>query len=197
MTELEWLREEYAKSRTRMDFERERYNWSRNTFGDVGPMGPIRHLREEIDELEKAISSNSHNAIREEAADIGLLYRDIVDRLDIKFETHQADLKAKLDKNKARDWPPAVDGEACHHKKKQAASFTVERLDLGESKTLKTNVYAYHVAGCVYCHRRGRSVFFPQAMPYIGPDVDMLIGCLKAAQEDALELEDVAEVTND
>lgn len=96
-------------------FEQRRRDWSRRTFGDRGPVGPLKHLRREVDEVIAAWESGDRAAIREEFADCGHLLRDALDRAGISQEEHQADLEAKLAINEAREWPPAVEGEPCEH----------------------------------------------------------------------------------
>lgn len=109
------------------DFERSRRAWSRRTFGDRGPLGPLRHLRKEIDEVIAAWEYGDRAAVREEFADLGLLLADALDRAGIMPEMHLADLKAKLAVNEAREWPPAVKGEPCEHvrEEEEEARFDV------------------------------------------------------------------------
>lgn len=98
-------------------FEDRRRSWSRRTFQVDSPLGAIEHLREELDEVKAEYLAGNTFALREELADLGLLYRDIVDRCGVSFEEHQADLEAKHEVNEKREWPQAVEGEPCKHVK--------------------------------------------------------------------------------
>lgn len=84
--------------------------WSARTFGPLshrGPLGPLKHLKKEVDEAVEAFTSVGcpHNRLVEEYADLFFLVVDAVWRSGISPVEFRQALTAKLDKNRRRTWP--------------------------------------------------------------------------------------------
>jgi len=88
--------------------------WSQNTFGNVGPIGPLKHLSKEA--LEAAADPGDLS----EWADMQFLLWDAQRRAGITDEQITAALQEKLKVNMARDWPEPKDGEPRLHIKSSA-----------------------------------------------------------------------------
>ena len=83
--------------------------WSLATFGDVGPVGPLKHLSKEA--LEAAADpSDSH-----EWADMQFLLWDAQRRMGISDEFITKAMVEKLAINKSRQWPEPKEGEPRSH----------------------------------------------------------------------------------
>lgn len=84
--------------------------WSDETFGDVGPVGPLKHLASEA--LEAAREPESPY----EFADCLFLLWDALSRQKTFTPAEFLDaLEAKLYINMARTWPEPKDGSAREH----------------------------------------------------------------------------------
>ncbi|MGE1067154.1 dATP/dGTP pyrophosphohydrolase domain-containing protein [Pantoea agglomerans] len=83
--------------------------WSQETFGDVGPAGPLKHLAKEALEAAEAPDDLS------EWADLQFLLWDAMRRAGISEEELNAAMELKLSVNKARKWPEPKDGEPREH----------------------------------------------------------------------------------
>ena len=94
---------------------REHAEWSQATFGDVGPIGPLKHLSKEA--LEAA--ADPHDPL--EWADMQFLLWDAQRRMGISDEFITRAMVEKLAINKARQWPEPKDGEPRLHIKEQPA----------------------------------------------------------------------------
>lgn len=94
---------------------REHAEWSQATFGDVGPIGPLKHLSKEA--LEAA--ADPHDPL--EWADMQFLFWDAQRRMGISDEFITRAMVEKLAINKARQWPEPKDGEPRLHIKEQPA----------------------------------------------------------------------------
>lgn len=92
-------------------------DWSNATFGNVGPIGPLKHLSKEA--LETAESPDDLS----EWADMQFLFWDAQRRAGITDEQITQAMVAKLGINKSRVWPEPKDGEPREHIK---ADYTVE-----------------------------------------------------------------------
>ncbi len=88
--------------------------WSKQTFGNVGPVGPLKHLAKEA--LEAAVEPGH----LDEWADIQFLLWDAQRRAGITDDQITAAMVAKLEVNKARKWPEPKDGEPRLHIKEDA-----------------------------------------------------------------------------
>ena len=83
--------------------------WSQETFGNVGPIGPLKHLSKEA--LEAAADPGDLS----EWADMQFLLWDAQRRAGITDEQITAALEEKLKVNMAREWPEPKDGEPRLH----------------------------------------------------------------------------------
>ncbi|WP_420028721.1 DUF550 domain-containing protein [Kosakonia cowanii] len=87
----------------------EHAKWSQETFGNVGPIGPLKHLSKEA--LEAAADPGDLS----EWADMQFLLWDAQRRAGITDEQITAALEEKLKVNMAREWPEPKDGEPRLH----------------------------------------------------------------------------------
>ncbi|HFW5592311.1 TPA: dATP/dGTP pyrophosphohydrolase domain-containing protein [Salmonella enterica subsp. enterica serovar Saintpaul] len=94
---------------------REHAEWSDATFGDVGPIGPLKHLSKEA--LEAAAEPDDLS----EWADMQFLLWDAQRRAGITDEQITQAMVDKLKVNKQREWPEPKDGEPRLHIKEQPA----------------------------------------------------------------------------
>lgn len=85
--------------------------WSAATFGNVGPVGPLKHLAKEA--LEAAAAPDDLS----EWADMQFLLWDAQRRAGITDEQITCAMIEKLTINKARTWPDPKDGEPVLHLK--------------------------------------------------------------------------------
>lgn len=99
---------------------REHAEWSQATFGNVGPVGPLKHLSKEA--LEAAAEPNDHS----EWADMQFLMWDAQRRAGITDEQITQAMIDKLAVNKQREWPESKDGEPRLHIKSQPAPQEVK-----------------------------------------------------------------------
>lgn len=98
---------------TREQLRREHAEWSDATFGDVGPVGPLKHLSKEA--LETAADPSDPL----EWADMQFLLWDAQRRMGISDEFITRAMVEKLAINKARQWPEPKDGKPRLHIKEQ------------------------------------------------------------------------------
>ncbi|EFT3509153.1 DUF550 domain-containing protein [Salmonella enterica] len=94
---------------------REHAEWSDKTFGDVGPIGPLKHLSKEA--LEAAAEPDDLS----EWADMQFLLWDAQRRAGISDEQITQAMVEKLAVNKQREWPVPRDGEPRLHIKDMPA----------------------------------------------------------------------------
>ncbi|STR71959.1 Eaa1 [Raoultella ornithinolytica] len=106
----------------REQVRREHAEWSQATFGDVGPIGPLKHLSKEA--LEAA--ADPHDPL--EWADMQFLLWDAQRRMGISDEFITRAMIEKLAINKARLWPEPKDGEPRLHIKEQSAPVIPSEL---------------------------------------------------------------------
>ncbi|EDU2038312.1 DUF550 domain-containing protein [Salmonella enterica subsp. enterica serovar Florida] len=99
----------------REQIRREHAEWSDATFGNVGPVGPLKHLSKEA--LEAA--ANPEDPL--EWADMQFLLWDAQRRAGISDGEITAAMEEKLAVNKKREWPEPKDGEPRPHIKEQTA----------------------------------------------------------------------------
>lgn len=79
--------------------------WAHDTFGDIGPVGPLKHLAQE------AIEAAENPTDLSEWADIQFLLWDAQRRAGITDEQLTHAMIAKLEQNKKRQWSEVKDGE--------------------------------------------------------------------------------------
>ncbi len=94
---------------------REHAEWSQATFGNVGPVGPLKHLSKEA--LEAAAEPDDLS----EWADMQFLMWDAQRRAGITDEQITKAMIEKLVVNKHREWPEPKEGEPRLHIKEQPA----------------------------------------------------------------------------
>lgn len=104
----------------REQIRREHAEWSDATFGDVGPIGPLKHLSKEA--LEAAAEPDDLS----EWADMQFLLWDAQRRAGITDEQITQAMVEKLAVNKQREWPEPKDGEPRLHIKEQTAPVVPE-----------------------------------------------------------------------
>lgn len=97
----------------RVQIRREHAEWSDATFGNVGPIGPLKHLSKEA--LETAAEPDDLS----EWADMQFLLWDAQRRAGITDEQITQAMIEKLAVNKQREWPEPKDGEPRLHIKEQ------------------------------------------------------------------------------
>lgn len=83
--------------------------WSQATFGDVGPVGPLKHLSKE------ALEAAAEPGDLSEWADMQFLLWDAQRNAGITDEQITQAMIEKLEVNKARQWPEPKDGEPRLH----------------------------------------------------------------------------------
>ncbi|ECA1963984.1 DUF550 domain-containing protein [Salmonella enterica subsp. enterica serovar Colindale] len=99
---------------------REHAEWSDATFGDVGPIGPLKHLSKE------ALETAAEPGDLSEWADMQFLLWDAQRRAGITDEQIALAMVEKLAVNKKREWPEPKDGEPRLHIKEQPVPVVPE-----------------------------------------------------------------------
>ncbi|HCI6194144.1 TPA: DUF550 domain-containing protein [Klebsiella quasipneumoniae subsp. similipneumoniae] len=99
----------------REQVRREHAEWSQATFGNVGPVGPLKHLSKE------ALEAAAEPGDLSEWADMQFLLWDAQRRAGITDEQITQAMIDKLAVNKQREWPEPKDGEPRLHIKEQPA----------------------------------------------------------------------------
>ena len=94
----------------------EHAEWSQATFGNVGPIGPLKHLAKEA--MEAAAEPDDLS----EWADMQFLLWDAQRRAGITDEQITQAMIEKLAVNKQREWPEPKDGEPRLHIKDQPSA---------------------------------------------------------------------------
>ncbi|WP_375296169.1 dATP/dGTP pyrophosphohydrolase domain-containing protein [Klebsiella quasipneumoniae] len=89
--------------------------WSQATFGNVGPVGPLKHLSKE------ALEAAAEPGDLSEWADMQFLLWDAQRRAGITDDQVTQAMIDKLAVNKQREWPAPKDGEPRLHIKEQPA----------------------------------------------------------------------------
>lgn len=121
----------------REQVRREHAAWSQATFGDVGPVGPLKHLSKEA--LEAAAEPDDLS----EWADMQFLLWDAQRRAGISDGEITAAMEEKLKVNMARQWPEQKDGEPRLHIK-ETGNSPVIGVDLasGTDRTVEVRYVA-------------------------------------------------------
>lgn len=99
--------------------------WSDSTFGNVGPIGPLKHLSKEA--LEAAAEPDDLS----EWADMQFLLWDAQRRAGISDGEITAAMEEKLKVNMARQWPEPKDGEPRLHIKSAPQQEVKSALEHG------------------------------------------------------------------
>ncbi|EPF6612670.1 DUF550 domain-containing protein, partial [Klebsiella aerogenes] len=120
--EIEELARMALDAMDRDQVRREHAEWSRATFGNVGPVGPLKHLSKE------ALEAAAEPGDLSEWADMQFLLWDAQRRAGITDEQITQAMIEKLAVNKQREWPEPKDGEPRLHIKAQPAPVVTEAL---------------------------------------------------------------------
>lgn len=115
---ITWMLANYPPAQPAKDREqvrREHAEWSQATFGNVGPVGPLKHLSKE------ALETATEPGDLSEWADMQFLLWDAQRRAGITDEQITQAMIEKLAVNKQRSWPEPKDGEPRLHIKEQSA----------------------------------------------------------------------------
>lgn len=117
---------------------REHAEWSQATFGNVGPVGPLKHLSKE------ALEAADQPGDLSEWADMQFLLWDAQRRAGITDEQITQAMIDKLAVNKQRSWPEPKDGEPRLHIKEQSA------LVVMDDEKLRTLFDAWFASDCSF-----------------------------------------------
>ncbi|WP_432445941.1 dATP/dGTP pyrophosphohydrolase domain-containing protein [Enterobacter asburiae] len=140
------LREEIGSSLQLRNLIRQRHaEWSQATFGDVGPIGPLKHLSKE------ALEAAAEPGDLSEWADMQFLLWDAQRRAGISDGEITAAMEEKLKLNMARQWPEPKDGEPRLHIKTSGNSPVIpdgwvacsERMPEDEQEVIVQNKMGY------------------------------------------------------
>lgn len=124
----------------------EHAEWSQVTFGNVGPIGPLKHLRREV--LEVIVKPHDLT----EWADMQFLMWDAQRRAGITDEQITLAMIEKLAVNKLREWPEPKDGEPRLHIKAQSAQVMPEKINPPHKKVDRCDVCTEGArGGCGTC----------------------------------------------
>lgn len=104
----------------REQVRQEHAEWSQATFGNVGPVGPLKHLSKE------ALEAAAEPGDLSEWADMQFLLWDAQRRAGVTDEQITQAMIEKLAVNKQREWPEPKDGEPRLHIKEQPAPVVQE-----------------------------------------------------------------------
>lgn len=113
--QLEALIRQSLAAMDRDQVRNEHAKWSQATFGNVGPVGPLKHLSKE------ALEAAAEPGDLSEWADMQFLLWDAQRRAGITDEQITQAMIEKLAVNKQRKWPAPKDGEPRLHIKEQPA----------------------------------------------------------------------------
>ncbi|MER5005724.1 dATP/dGTP pyrophosphohydrolase domain-containing protein [Atlantibacter hermannii] len=130
---------------------REHAEWSQATFGNVGPIGPLKHLSKEA--LEAAAAPEDLS----EWADMQFLLWDAQRRAGITDEQITQAMVEKLAVNKQREWPEPKDGEPRLHI--AAPAVQAEQLSVDTLANVLRN------APVAPCDSQGKKRGNPTAIP--------------------------------
>lgn len=115
---ISWMLANYPPAQPAKDRDQvrsEHAEWSQATFGNVGPVGPLKHLSKE------ALEAAAEPGDLSEWADMQFLLWDAQRRAGITDEQITQAMFEKLAVNKQREWPEPKDGEPRLHIKEQPA----------------------------------------------------------------------------
>ncbi|EAB9989307.1 DUF550 domain-containing protein [Salmonella enterica subsp. enterica serovar Reading] len=121
---------------------REHAEWSDKTFGDVGPVGPLKHLSKEA--LETAAEPDDLS----EWADMQFLLWDAQRRAGISDEQITLAMVEKLAVNKKREWPEPKDGEPRLHIKEQPVPVVPDEMATSDDMNLYQKSFAQGWNAC-------------------------------------------------
>nr|WP_306505139.1 DUF550 domain-containing protein [Klebsiella pneumoniae] len=122
---ISWMLANYPPAQPAKDREQvrsEHAEWSQATFGNVGPVGPLKHLSKE------ALEAAAEPGDLSEWADMQFLMWDAQRRAGITDEQITQAMIEKLAVNKQREWPEPKDGEPRLHIKEQPAPVVPDEM---------------------------------------------------------------------
>ncbi|MFV2248620.1 DUF550 domain-containing protein [Escherichia coli] len=111
----------------REQVRREHAEWAQATFGNVGPIGPLKHLSKE------ALEAAEQPGDLSEWADMQFLLWDAQRRAGITDEQITQAMIEKLAVNKQREWPEPKDGEPRMHIKEQPVPVVPKSISVREA----------------------------------------------------------------
>lgn len=114
----------------REQVRREHAKWSQDTFGNVGPVGPLKHLSKE------ALEAAAEPGDLSEWADMQFLLWDAQRHAGISDEQITQAMVEKLAVNKQREWPEPKDGEPRLHIKAQPAPVVPDEKPMPEASKM-------------------------------------------------------------
>lgn len=121
---------------------RDHAEWSDATFGDISPIGPLKHLSKEA--LEAAAEPDDLS----EWADMQFLLWDAQRRAGITDEQITLAMREKLEINKSRQWPEPKDGEPRLHIKEQPATVVPDEMATSDDMNLYQKSFAQGYNAC-------------------------------------------------
>ncbi|MBJ5136745.1 DUF550 domain-containing protein, partial [Salmonella enterica subsp. enterica serovar Derby] len=116
--------------------------WSDSTFGNVGPVGPLKHLSKE------ALEAAAEPGDLSEWADMQFLLWDAQRRAGITDEQIALAMVEKLAVNKKREWPEPKDGEPRLHIKEQPAPVVPDEMATSDDMNLYQKSFAQGWNAC-------------------------------------------------
>ncbi|ELO4689969.1 DUF550 domain-containing protein [Citrobacter koseri] len=128
--------DEVLESIAREQVRREHAAWSQATFGDVGPVGPLKHLSKE------ALEAAAEPGDLSEWADMQFLLWDAQRRAGIGDEQITQAMVEKLAINKQREWPEPKEGEPRLHIKEQPAAVVPDEMTISDDMNLYQKSFA-------------------------------------------------------
>lgn len=123
---------------------REHAEWSQTTFGNVGPVGPLKHLSKE------ALEAAAEPGDLSEWADMQFLLWDAQRRAGVTDEQITQAMIDKLAVNKQREWPEPKDGEPRLHIKEQPAPVVPKSISVREAISALESAGAVTTIGQAY-----------------------------------------------
>ncbi|EAX2085056.1 DUF550 domain-containing protein [Salmonella enterica subsp. enterica] len=146
---------------------REHAEWSDKTFGDVGPVGPLKHLSKE------ALETAAEPGDLSEWADMQFLLWDAQRRAGITDKQITRAMVEKLAVNKKREWPEPKDGEPRLHIKEQPAPVVPEEITAD-------GIIGMHECGFVEGWNACRAALLQGGQPVSNRDELQVIGWLRS-----------------
>lgn len=169
-------KEQPASERERI--RREHAEWSDATFGNVGPVGPLKHLSKE------ALEAAAEPGDLSEWADMQFLLWDGQRRAGISDEQITQAMVEKLAVNKQREWPEPKDGEPRLHIKEQPAPVAPPAIEpdyeviKGILPTTNPDEYACCIAADMW--NACRAAMLQGSQPVSNRDELQVIGWLRS-----------------
>lgn len=128
----------------REQVRREHAEWAQATFGNVGPIGPLKHLSKE------ALEAAEQPGDLSEWADMQFLLWDAQRRAGITDEQITQAMIEKLAVNKQREWPEPKDGEPRMHIKEQPVPVVPKSISVREAISALESEDAVTTTGQAY-----------------------------------------------